>query len=441
MNLNLGSLFDGSGGFPLAAQRAGITPVWASEIEPFAIRVTEKNFPQMLHLGDAAKINGAEIPPVDIITFGSPCQDLSVAGSKAGLQGARSKLFFQALRIAREMYEFSNGLFPRYLVWENVTGAFSSNKGEDFYAILQAVVSLVDSIAIPRPQKWNKAGFVRGNGYSLAWRVLDAQYWGVPQHRERIFLVFDFRSERADEILFESQYLQGNFEKTQRKKLGKQTSAGDSTNVSKASRAINYHLHTDTVSVSCYETDIARTVYTSSPVCNQGGTYILDNHLRDKRLKVVDTVPTLTRHMGTGGNNIPLVAASISMHSGTPVLRNAEVVQTLTKRTCDYCNAPLLHTNDPQRIRALTPLECCRLQGFPDDWTDGLEIENPTDKQTAIWKRRFADIGKKKTDKQIRKYLQSSGTDSARYRLWGNGVALPCVQFVINQIANKYYER
>ena len=209
--MTLGSLFDGIGGFPLAGVMCGIKPVWASEIEPFPLKVTAARFPDMKQLGSVTDINGAEIEPVDIITFGSPCQDLSVAGKQLGIhEGQRSNLFFEAVRIIKEMRDAdkANGrsgvdIRPRFAVWENVPGAFSSNKGADFQAVLQALASVsCDGVSIPRPKKWNHAGCVVGNGWSLAWRVYDAQYWGVPQRRKRIYLVADFASERAGEILF-----------------------------------------------------------------------------------------------------------------------------------------------------------------------------------------------------------------------------------------------
>lgn len=158
----LGSLFDGIAGFPLAAVRHGLMPVWASEIEPFPIAVSSKHFPDMKHLGDITKINGAEIEPVDVITFGSPCQDLSVAGKRAGLDGARSGLFLEAIRIIREMREATNDKYPQFIVWENVPGAFSSNGGHDF----QAVLSEISNTEIPMPDSggWANAGMVRGGG-------------------------------------------------------------------------------------------------------------------------------------------------------------------------------------------------------------------------------------------------------------------------------------
>ncbi len=212
--ITLGSLFDGSGGFPLAGIMCGIEPIWASEIDPFCVSVTSKRFPQMRHLGDITKIDGAEIPPVDIITFGSPCQDLSIAGKRAGLDGERSGLFMSAVRIIKEMRGKTNGKYPKYIVWENVPGAFSSNKGEDFRTVLEEIAKIKDTdVSVPRPEKgkWQTAGCIVGNGYSLAWRVLDAQFWGVPQRRKRIFIVGDFNDERAGEILFKRESLSRNF--------------------------------------------------------------------------------------------------------------------------------------------------------------------------------------------------------------------------------------
>lgn len=201
MELTLGSLFDGIAGFPLSASYYGIITKWASEIEPFCIKVSSKHFPNMKQLGDVTRINGAEIEPVDIISFGSPCTNLSIAGKRTGLAGEQSKLYFEAIRIIREMRVATNGAYPRFIIFENVPGAFSSNKRNDFREILEKITET--EIPIPRSGRWAEAGMVRGNGRSVAWRVLDAQYWGVPQRRKRIFLVADFAGECAGEILFE----------------------------------------------------------------------------------------------------------------------------------------------------------------------------------------------------------------------------------------------
>ena len=208
--LTLGSLFDGSGGFPLGGVIAGITPKWAAEIEPFPIRVTSVRFPNMTHLGNIGEVRGAKIEPVDIITFGSPCQDMSVAGKREGLGGNRSSLFYEAIRIIKEMREATNGKYPRYIVWENVPGAFSSNKGEDFRAVLTEICKVKEAdVFVPKPSKWENAGRIMGEGFSIAWRLLDAQYWGVPQRRQRIYLVADFDGGSAGKILFESEGLSG----------------------------------------------------------------------------------------------------------------------------------------------------------------------------------------------------------------------------------------
>ena len=208
--LALGSLFDGSGGFPLGGLLSGITPVWASEIEPFPIRVTTKRLPFMKHYGDVSRMDGGKIEPVDVITFGSPCQDMSIAGRREGLDGSRSSLFYEAVRIVKEMRCATDGRYPRYIVWENVPGAFSSNKGADFQSVLEEICSVKGyEIHTPRPERWANAGEIVADDFSLAWRVFDAQYWGVPQRRKRIYLVADFAGGSAGKILFESEGVSG----------------------------------------------------------------------------------------------------------------------------------------------------------------------------------------------------------------------------------------
>lgn len=156
--LTLGSLFDGIAGFPLAAGRHGIKTVWTSEIEPNCIDIAGRHFPDAVNLGDITRIKGGEIPVVDIISFGSPCQDLSVAGKQTGLDGSRSGLFMEAVRIIREMREKTDGEYPKYIIWENVAGAFSSNKGEDFRRVLEEITEA--SIPMPTSGKWASAGLV-----------------------------------------------------------------------------------------------------------------------------------------------------------------------------------------------------------------------------------------------------------------------------------------
>ena len=212
----MGSLFDGIGGFPLAAERYGIKTLWASEIEPFPMKVTERRFPGMAHKGDITKLNGRLLFPVDIICGGSPWQALSVAGARAGLSGARSGLFMEQIRIVKEMRaaERERGrtgadIRPRWLCWENVPGAFSSGtpKGEDFRIVLEEIIRIHDSTVIVPPSypySWPDAGdIVLETGFSLAWRCLDAQFWGVAQRRKRIFLVADFAGLLAPPLLFD----------------------------------------------------------------------------------------------------------------------------------------------------------------------------------------------------------------------------------------------
>ena len=308
--LTLGSLFDGIAGFPLSASRHGITTKWGSEIEAFPIKVTEKHFPDMEHLGDVTKMNGALIEPVDIISFGSPCQDMSVAGKQEGLGGARSGLFMEAVRIIKEMREATNGTYPRFAIWENVPGAFSSNKGNDFRAVLEEITEA--EIPIPFSGRWAEAGMVRGNGREVAWRVLDAQYWGVPQRRKRIFLVADLAGQCAGEILFEREGLPGNIAESGEEgeeiaasvRDGIETTSG----IGFAMQAIGEYSDTDKAS-TLKQRDYKDA--TDLVVCH---SMILENHPADSRVKVDEsgTVQTLTSRMGTGGGNVPMLIQPIT---------------------------------------------------------------------------------------------------------------------------------
>ena len=339
-SLTLGSLFDGSGGFPLGGLLAGITPLWASEIEPFPIRVTTKRLPSVKHLGDINSIRGDEIEPVDIITFGSPCTDMSVAGKRAGLGGQQSCLFYQAIRIVEEMRCATDGKYPRFIVWENVPGAFSSNKGEDFKAVLEAVCSVKDeSVSVPEPPKgkWANAGTVVGDGFSLAWRVLDAQFWGIPQRRKRIYLVADFAGGSAGKILFESEGVSGYSAEGFRAWQGTAGGAADcigaaggiclndqggqrmdvTDDVTCTLRAEAHHPpcvlesagfcteHSAQARGIGYEEETSPTLRTGTIPA----AVALENHPADSRVKLSEDgrVQTLTSRMGTGGGNVPMV--------------------------------------------------------------------------------------------------------------------------------------
>ena len=458
--LRLGSLFDGSGGFPLAATKVGIEPVWASEIEPFPILVTTTRFPQMQHLGDICNTDGSQLEPVDVVTFGSPCQDLSVAGKRAGLAGERSGLFHQAVRVIKEMRKASSGRYPRFAVWENVPGAFSSNKGADFHQVLRELISVTDEQAaanLPRVQKWQKAGAIVADQWSIAWRVLDAQFFGLPQRRKRIYLIADFASQRAGHILFEPSrssrnLAQGCSEKQNpptnpragtheasksldvfalRMRAGKpgggkgplvQTNlsgtlgcGNDQTIFEPAAFGFNA-LHEGrgtAVGRYGYPTEVSKTLDTSgvSPTCNQGGIAIVEP----------DVVSASKADFFCRGN-INIANALLASDSTEPPL------------VTDPCVPEY-------RVRRLTPTECARLQGFPDDWTRDLAISNPTDSQLDYWWQVWATwakaqgLKKPKTRNQVRSWLTNPGTDRALYKLWGNGIALPCAKLVLSQIA------
>ena len=211
----MGNLFSGSGTWELAAKMCDIDVKFEAEIEPFPVLIEEKRFPEAMQLGDVSNISGADVPPVDILTNSSPCQDLSIAGNREGLDADRSGLFHEAIRITKEMREATNGEYPKFWCWENVPGAFSSNRGEDFRKVLESVAQLVEEdAAIPVPPKgWSYAGVVDGDGWQIAWRTMDAQFYGVPQRRRRVFLVADFAGHRAGEVLFERESVSWNYQK------------------------------------------------------------------------------------------------------------------------------------------------------------------------------------------------------------------------------------
>ncbi|GAA0493028.1 hypothetical protein IRB23M11_02020 [Alkalibacterium sp. m-11] len=342
--LTLGSLFDGSGGFPLGGLISGITPVWASEIEPFPIRVTTKRLPFIKHYGDISCMDGSKIEPVDIITFGSPCQDLSIAGKRDGLDGKRSSLFYEAIRIVKEMRCATDGKKPRYIVWENVPGAFSSNKGEDFRCVLEGICHIEDeTISIPKTDKWKQAGSIVGDHFSLAWRVLDAQYWGVPQRRKRIFLVADFAGGGAGEILFKSEGLSGYSKESIRSWQGATSYIADSTG-----EAGTICLNDQGGNRMDVTEDITCTLRAKSnhPPCVMD-TAVFDNHGKDTRFSgPIDVAPTISATYGTGGNNQPFVVENpktydVRFTSEGTINARSNVYESDTARTIDTSgNAP-----------------------------------------------------------------------------------------------------
>lgn len=302
--LTLGSLFDGSGGFPLGGVLCGIEPVFASEVEPFPIRVTTKRFPNMKHMGDVSKLDGASLPPVDIITFGSPCQDMSVAGKRAGLDGSRSNLFYEAIRIVKEMRCATNGKYPRFIVWENVPGAFSSNKGADFKAVLESVCSVkADSVFIPVPPKgkWTGAGHIDvADGFDIAWRTVDAQYWGVPQRRRRIYLVADFSGGCAGKILFESEGLSGYPPQGFCPWKGTAGTSEESLGETGSTICLNDQ--------GGNRMDVTEDVTCTLRAESHHPPLVFENHSQDSQYTgPLDVAQTVLSTFGTGGNNQPFV--------------------------------------------------------------------------------------------------------------------------------------
>lgn len=403
-HLTLGSFFDGIGGWLLASIRAGIEPLWSSEIDPFPESITRKHFPNVIQLGDITKIDPDTLPPVDIVCSGSPCQGLSTAGKRRGLKDVRSGLFLEAIKLVRELRRRTNGRSPRFFVWENVPGAFSSNKGLDFHTVLEEIGET--SLPIPPNARWANAGLVELQSCEIAWRILDAQYWGVPQRRKRIFLVADFGKDRrcAAKALFEPESVCGNIAQGE----------GERKDSSKGSR--------DCAHIAVY-----------------------DIQHRDDVIRSVKEgkIPTLTARMGTGGHNVPIVHTyciagnTISrkienggngtgvMHEKSYTLNTIDrhavakifAAQSFSEYAENKCAAlratggnhgggseslvvdSLSSEAVGNIVRRLTPLECERLQALPDGWTDG-------------------------------------GSDSARYKALGNGMCQACADFILQRIVD-----
>ena len=624
----------------------------------------------------AVVLYGGRIEPVDIITFGSPCQDMSVAGRRGGLDGSRSSLFYEAVRIIKEMRCATDGKYPRWICWENVPGAFSSNKGEDFKAVLEAVIGIAEPNAeVPMPEKarWPYADLYMGDGWSVAYRTLDAQYWGVPQRRRRIYLVADLAGGSAGKILFESEGLSGysaeGFRSWQRATgsftpcagaAGYDGYNGSLTEEVSSTLGVNCGMSTGRNGIVLNDQggnrmDITEEVTSTlraeahhppcvmesagfctehsaksrtigyeeecSPTLRAGvvpAAVALENHPTDSRVKLSEdgNIQTLTSRMGTGGNNVPLVmkirsgcegggkgpliqenkSATLSCNNDQTLFEpraygicskdsnamksdnpHSGIYEAETARTLDgnggnpSCNqggiaivaftqnqrdevrdlgdrsavvcanagtkqqtyvlqgsmigredkngpqgdginedvsftlntvdrhavyamttgsftqvekgtSPTIMARDYKdptavcygigrdtfnqgqnakfaptfeeelqptlvakgpgaiqsgyTIRRLTPTECARLQGFPDNWCADLGTEKPSDEEMYFWHKVFKTYSevtgcKMKSDKQVAKWLKDPYSDSAEYKMWGNGVALPCVWFVL----------
>ena len=555
--LTLLSLFDGSGGFPLAASMCGIRPVACAEVEPYPIAVTRSRFPNMKHLGSVTDVHGGDIEPVDIITFGSPCQDLSVAGKRAGLkhksngdeETTRSGLFMEAVRIIKEMREATNGEYPTFAVWENVPGAFSSNKGEDFRTVLEELIKIVEPSAVmPAVPKngWPYADSYCGDGWSLAYRVFDAQYWGVPQRRRRIYLVLDLRGQRAGKVSFEREGVRGNFATFKTAGQGTAGDAADRTGADDCEGEGNCLTPWDCQSKRVYSADgVFPTLYSGEKsgqnqqsVCvevmdtPENCKYQADGYCKKIRGDSLPFLPycvpyTLKIRSGCeGGGKGALIqedksatlatnndqylfqpcvleaagfkagqsmAGGIGWQEDTSYTLNTIDRPAVAFKTYQKVSGPLMANSHPGSytgqdafsdmlvagvdcrnltehpelyptlqakpnggqslnfsgavrvqyiVRRLTPTECARLQGFPDDWGHPDHKEDFTDEEYRFWlnvRNTHAAINGKPqkdyTKAQMLTWYNKLHTDSSEYKMWGNGISLPTALYVMQGIA------
>ena len=444
----------------------------------------------MIHLGDITKISGYDAPVVDVIIGGSPCQDLSVAGKRAGLAGERSGLYMEQIRIVKEMREAdvlrgrtAEFIRPRYMVWENVPGAFSSNGGKDFAAVIEEIIKVCEpdaDVQVCVQGGWTKSGcYYSADGrWSIAWRLHDAQFWGVPQRRKRIALVADLGGLSAPEILFERKGVSGHSEpgKTKGQETARTTAKGtDSTvfclqgngidrsdtagcNGKGVKENVGYTLNTIDRHADCYgigsyhsnswksnnphsgvyEADTAKTLDALNcgyPGCNQGGIavlqplcYDMDNERRRGPDEFVNISPALTARAGTGGGNVPAVIPQTYQRVTGPLIANSHpgsytgqdayndmlIAHTLrAKSGCDFREDSETYPITNHVVRRLTPLECERLQGFPDGWTN-----------IGDW-----------IDSKGKKHKEAY---SPRYKALGNSIAIPPWKWVLKRLCACY---
>lgn len=545
--ITLGSLFDGIGGFPFCAELSGVAPVWAAEIDPACVAVTKHRFPDMLHYGDVSKINGAEIPPVDIITFGSPCQDLSVAGKRKGIkhkdkgdeETTRSGLFVEAIRIIYEMRRATNGLYPAFIVWENVPGTFSSHDGRDFQAVLEEITKT--DIPMPTSGRWANAGVVRGGTIHVAWRVFDAQYWGIPQRRKRIYLVGSFGSDCAERILFKRDSVRKYL--APREKERETASADIGTGIEERNFVFDCRGNGDgeTVQtmtgdhnsrVSDYTTVVCfpKTAHTlaarhdGSPQPDKGnGANIVcypkiiagfngQNSVTAGGVELHEELsPTLTakknanvlysagfkagngaKARGTGYHEetSPTLSAAPSGTNQAPGVvyalqgsmigreeKNGPQGDGINENVCFTLNTSDRHcvafknssfggysegvgtlratqSKRPEEnvivdlrewiVRRLIPLECERLQGYPEGWTVLPKIKDMSKDEYEFFKAAFMldkeirgkPVKRPPTKQQIIHWYNKLDVDGTRYRQLGNSLAIPCALRVVGYIAD-----
>jgi DNA (cytosine-5)-methyltransferase 1 len=473
--LTLGSLFNGIGGWILAGEKYGIKTLWESEIDEYCQAVTHHHFPDVKQLGDITKIKVEDLPPVDIICAGSPCQDLSVAGKRAGLEGERSGLFHTAIRLVHELRARTGK--PRYFVWENVPGAFSSNKGLDFRAVLEEISET--EIPMPKDNKWAPAGVVEWDGGSICWRTLDAQYWGVPQRRKRIFLVADFGEQSAGEILFERKSLYGDTSECERKGQDLATDAGTGTNCTGwdayqhhnwreseqfgtlTSESTN-HVRGDTPLVSSKactlsmrsgkpgggkdplvkeELSLALSTQNTQTVFTGGFKY--RNGAKARSIGYADEqAPTLETSQNVAIYNTPIVQCLNDQ--GGSVMDVSDKAATL--RAQSHGHEPIVHTIGGDKI---PKGYCCsmghdqRASTYPCEIADSLMASDykqpPIANDTAKTVRKLTPTECERLQGLPDGYtnIEFNGKpapDSRRYKALGNGMAQPCADYVIQRI-------
>ncbi len=393
--------------------------MWASEIVPACVSVTQKHFPNMAHAGDVTQLHGGKLPPVDIVTFGSPCQGLSLAGQRRGLADERSGLFMEAIRIIDEMREATHGEYPRFALFENVPGALSSAGGRDFAAVLQAFTKA--QIPMPYSGRWANAGMVRGGGVDLAWCVYDAQYFGTAQRRRRLFLVCDFAGKCAGEILFVPKSLRGYFEAggTPRQGLAAFAESGPDTAGGEIVVLNDQGGASLTVERSGLSPTLRSQTHGNLPVV-AAGFDLQQITSKTNRSTLRPVQPTLcgtgqphVLTMATGQANAEVladIAPTLNCNHEQPLLVHPQIAGTLCASGAglsrpagmgsetDFC----ITSYADLIVRRLTPLECERLQGFPDFWTErggGRSI-----------------------------------SDTSRYQMLGNSIAVPCVAYIMQGI-------
>ena len=413
--LTLGSLFDGLGGWQLAALYNGVRPVWSSEIEAFPIAITKKHFPDTLQLGDITKLDGRTLPLVDIICAGSPCQGLSISGKGKGLNDERSGLFRKAINIVREMRTATNGEFPKFFIWENVPGAFSTNNRHDFKAVLQEITET--EIPIPASGQWAESGMVRSRKCDVAWRVLDAQYWGVPQRRKRIFLIADFRNQqsRNTEVLFEPESVSGDIESGGKEGQGAATGVENNTGITSSfepgitardGRKLSHEVST---TLRANMGDNQASILTCESV------YSIQGNTIDRQLKNGANGKGVSKDISYTLNTVDRHAVTYKEQYAVDFGRTADRIQMNATQSTTLlglgggggAKTGLYHLKNKGGIkyivRRLTPVEAERLQGLPDNFTN-VECNG------------------------------KPASDSARYKAIGNGMAQPCADFVLSKV-------